>query len=574
MTSQPDGQKIHLSSTELPVSQHVVVKFNTGRNSTTDRGASGGSTPISEQDLRQLHETASRANALDEATVGESANVLPQVLDWTAISERCSGDDRVSFRPLNRQLNRKKLDQVRADGREFADAIREKEQRLPSIVDPDDTRPVRGRAGDLSSEPELDAYYRIELVNPDGDPRKLQELVDLIAKSPHVDAVFISHDEITTTGPTIASTTMTRPQGYFKDSDEGLGIDTVQDQFPQANGDGIRLVDIEQGWFVTHPDLLLNDGTLIEGSNVAHAATGPGARDIGLHGLMVLGILAARDNGAGIKGIVPKTRIRLSSERYINAAGTGFNGDILSAIDAAYWWLRPGDVLLFESQFAPTSIMVNGAPANKTRVPVEIMWEVYDWIKALTQKGVIVIEPVGNNEFGGISLDDVVLPSANGGGFPLFGGDSGSILVAAGRNQEANPAFNRLQSSNFSSYTDCFADGDLLWALDLPTVGPVPQNLQNLTNAQFKALFAKVGSGGTSSAAAIIAGAAVLLQSLARSKGRIISPAKMREILRHSTWNTRHVNFPNQGIGVMPDLVEILKQTSDLDTVSVPWTWP
>jgi serine protease len=574
MSSQPDGQRIHLPSADLPVSHHVVVKFNTGRSSTTDRGASRGSTPISEQDLRQLHETLSRTSVLDNATVDDPAVALPKVLDWTAISERCSGDDSVSFRPLNRHLDPEKLRQVHADGRNFADAIREEEQQLPSIEDSDDERPVRRGADDLSSQPELDAYYRIDLVNPDGDPQRLQELIELIAKSPHVDAVFISHDEITTTGPTVASTTMTRPQGYFNNSHEGLGIDTVQDRFPQANGEGIRLVDIEQGWFVTHPDLQLNGGTLLAGDNVAEAATGSGARLLGMHGLMVLGILAAKDNGAGIKGIVPKTEIGLSSERYLNAAGTGFNGDILSAIYEAYWWLRPGDVLLFENQFAPPSITVGGVPKTGTRVPVEIMWEVYDWIKALTQKGVIVIEPVGNNELGGISLDTVVLPSANGGGFPLFSGDSGSILVAAGRNQDANPSFTRLPSSNFSSYTDCFADGDLLWALDLPSTGAVPQNLQNLTSAQFKALFSKVGSGGTSSAAAIIAGAAVLLQSLARSKDRIISPTKMREILRHSTWNTRPQNFPGQGIGVMPDLVRILNETSNLDTVSVPWQWP
>jgi hypothetical protein len=571
MSSQSGRQKIYLESADLPVSQHVVVKFSTGRTSTGGRALGGGSTPVSEQDLRRLHDTSSRTSALDNATGGDSGDALPQVLDWAAITERFTGDDSVSFRPLNRRLDADKLQQVYTDARNFADAIREKEERLPSIEDPDDERPVRRGADDLSSPPELDAYYRVELVNPGGDPRRLQELVELIAKSPHVDAVFIAHDDITTTGPTLASTSMTRPQGYFNDSKAGLGIDTVQDQFPQAKGNGIQLVDIEQGWFVTHPDLQPINGTLLAGANLAEAATGPGARDIGMHGLMVLGILSAKDNGTGVKGIVPMTQIRLSSERHLNAAGTGFEGDILSAIDAAYWWLRPGDVLLFENQFAPSSITVDGVPKNKTRVPVEIMWEVYDWIKALTQKGVIVIEPVGNNKPGGISLDNVVLTSASGGGFPLFSGDSGSILVAAGRNQNANPTFDRLPSSNFSSYTDCFADGDLLWALNLPAAGSVPQNLQNLSSAQFKALFSKVGSGGTSSAAAIIAGAAVLLQSLARSKGRIISPTRMREILRHSTWNTRPQNFPAQGIGVMPDLVRILNETSDLDDVSVLW---
>lgn len=573
MSSQPGGQKIHLPSADLPVSQHVVVKFKTGRASTYDRGISGGSTPVSEQDLHRLFDTSFRTNDLDYATVGGPEVALPQVLDWTAITERFTGDDSVSFRRLNHHLDWEKHQQVYADGTKFADAIREDEQCLPPIEDPEDKRKVRGGAGDLSSRPELDAYYRFDLVNPGGNPQRLQELVELIEKSPHVDAVFIARDDVTATGPTIASTSVTRPQGYFNDGGEGLGIDTVQDQFPLANGQGIRLVDIEQGWFVSHPDLLLNDGALLAGANLAEEATGPGALDIGMHGLMVLGILSARDNGAGVKGIVPGTQIRLSSERFPNADGTGFDGDILSAIDAAYWWLRPGDVLLFENQFAPSSIIVDGVPANETRVPVEIMWEVYDWIKALTQKGVIVIEPVGNNELGGISLDNVVLNSPFGGGFPLFGGDSGSILVAAGRNQDANPTFNRLPSSNFSSYTDCFADGDLLWALDFPPAGSVPENLANLSSAQFNALFEKVSSGGTSSAAAIVAGVAVLLQSLARSKGRIISPTKMREILRHSTWNTRPANFPNLGIGVMPNLVEILNRTSNLDNVSVPWQW-
>jgi hypothetical protein len=57
------------------------------------------------------------------------------------------------------------------------------------------------------------------------------------------------------------------------------------------------------------------------------------------------------------------------------------------------------------------------------------------------------------------------------------------------------------------------------------------------------------GFGGTSGASAIIAGAAIVLQGIARARGTELTPSRMRDLLS-GPFNT---SSPDP-IGVMPDL--------------------
>src|SRR2546430_10405261 len=74
--------------------------------------------------------------------------------------------------------------------------------------------------------------------------------------------------------------------------------------FPGGRGAGVKIIDIEQGWNLTHEDL---PPVFFQG--------GPNRGDSGPwnHGTAVLGELAAAENGYGITGIAPQSTIGVSS---------------------------------------------------------------------------------------------------------------------------------------------------------------------------------------------------------------------------------------------------------------------
>ena len=69
-------------------------------------------------------------------------------------------------------------------------------------------------------------------------------------------------------------------------------------------------------------------------------------------------------------------------------------------------------------------------------------------------------------------------------------------------------------------------------------------------------LTAERGFGGTSGAGAIVAGAAVVLQGIARARGTLLTPDRMRDLLSDRGFNTSSANPSSDRIGVMPNLKE------------------
>ena len=197
-----------------------------------------------------------------------------------------------------------------------------------------------------------------------------------------------------------------------------------------------------------------------------------------------------------------------------------------------------GDVLLIEGQVDdPLGYL-----------PAEAVYNIYEAIHLATQKGIIVVQAGGN---GVRYLDEYADQSGTQawGGKQIFNRsskdfrDSGAILVGAG---SSTAPHSRMAFSNHGSRIDVYAWGE---------------NVLTSQNSGYTHKFS-----GTSSAAAIVAGAVLLTQGLAQTanyttnyKGRL-SPQEMRELLVFGGTPSR---LPGEDlIGVMPNMREIIGHTN------------
>jgi len=283
-------------------------------------------------------------------------------------------------------------------------------------------------------------------------------------------------------------------------------------------GDGIHVVDIENGWRLDHDELK---------TARVNSISVFGARDVD-HGTAVAGIVVGADNGVGTIGIVPNADLDLVT------VDRGFGVfDLAAAIDAAAADLVRGDVLLIPL----------GQPfalENNADVLVEFNRPVQNAIARATLRGITVIEAAGN---GDIDLDTTPAAAHTRPESPTF---SGAIVVGAG--QFTGPALDKWKrakfgtlGTTFGSRVDCFADGQTVRA---------PSSAATDAYQFFS---------GTSSASAVIAGAAASLQAMIRAAtGGVLAPADVRRLFRSALLGTLTDN-PLERIGPLPDLREITR---------------
>lgn len=280
-----------------------------------------------------------------------------------------------------------------------------------------------------------------------------------------------------------------------------VGIDAPHAwQFEGGLGEEQVLADIERGWILDHE--AIRDLPVVQLGGRNEPANGP-------HGTAVLGVLAARANPANYRGIAPCVGKIVLISRSVD--GLPDHADqVTSAIHLAIRHLSPGSVLLL-------SVELGG-------YPVEVHPPAFEAIQRATERGIVVIEAAGD---AGIDLDT----DATSAGAMARRPDSGAILVSA-----IDPNYKTLagNQSSKSSRVNCYAWGDGV-----------------------KVLGGESGYEGalacTSSAAPIVAGAAVLVQGIHQaSRGRPLDPAAMRGLLATQGTPSQH------RIGVMPDLRAVL----------------
>ena len=160
--------------------------------------------------------------------------------------------------------------------------------------------------------------------------------------------------------------------------------------------------------------------------------------------------------------------------------------------------------------------------------PVEILDASFEAIRLATALGIIVVEAAGNGM--GAMGNDLDLFIDNNAKNILNRSsahfkDSGAIVVAGASSRVPHI---KSKYSNYGSRIDCYA-----WGENVVTAGLWPRS-SGLSINTYSADFS-----GTSSASAIIAGAAIAVQSITEAKYDFrISPMQMRNILSNEdVWN-------------------------------------
>ena len=187
--------------------------------------------------------------------------------------------------------------------------------------------------------------------------------------------------------------------------------------------------------------------------------------------------------------------------------------------------------------------------------PVESREANFDMIRLATALGIIVIEPSGNGNIHSTSGNDLdqfkdhrckKIFNRNSKDFR----DSGAIMVGASTSDTPHV---RKHFTNYGSRIDSYA-----WGENILTAGLHPRSSGMAINTytyQF---------GGTSGAAAIVAGAAISLQSMMEAIHHTrLTPTQMRDVLSSPSFGTVSSEGVDDQIGVMPDLEKITRDFVD-----------
>lgn len=317
-------------------------------------------------------------------------------------------------------------------------------------------------------------------------------------------------------------------QAYLNDAPSGIGVSHAWKKKGGKGDSTVKFVDIEQGWMMDHECLDIH--TL--------PGTGVNLENFSDHGAAVMGIIMMRNSIDGGIGITPLAKGFIMSQYRMDGIPNTPDA-ILSALP----YLFAGDILLIEAQ-------VRDPQDGFSFWPVESSEANFDMIRFATSLGIIVIEPCGNgniNSSVGNSLDEY----RNGSGQNIFNRskpcfkDSGAIMVAA---STSNSQHERMHFSNYGNRIDCYA-----WGEDILTAGLYPWSSGIAINTYTDQF------GGSSGAAAIIAGVAISLQGMMeRNHHCRLHPWQMRYILGDSGYGTVSANgIEGDKIGVMPDMEKL-----------------
>jgi hypothetical protein len=297
---------------------------------------------------------------------------------------------------------------------------------------------------------------------------------------------------------------------------------------PGGTGKNIKIIDIESG-ITSYRDLstpfFMRRNALSD------------------HGSAVMGVLVSKNDGIGTTGIVYDASWGFISKFFygVNAVNSdssevkvrAYARSLAKSIDTAVAELEAGDVLVMEIQVAGTL---------KKFSPVEYWPEAYDALKRATEKGIHCVEAAGN---GGHSLDH----ESYQGIFDLKRKDSGCILVSAVTLEPTNDnrGHRKVRSSNYGSRIDAHGYGK-----NVASVG-YGNLYDDGGDSKYTRFF-----GGTSSATPIVAGAIAAVSSIAKEQGVIISPKKMRTLLRE--FGTPAYGDEEYPIGKLPNIKKMVER--------------
>jgi serine protease len=396
--------------------------------------------------------------------------------------------------------------------------------RLITSLSPDEIQRLEKEAAGSPWRPQnsLTQYWRIDL------RQSHPPLDELVYRFARIREVELAYAESVVTDPVVnaADDPLNAQQGYLDAAPTGIDARWAWTQ-AGGEGQGVGVVDLEQGWRLGHEDLTGKAPVLIFNSN----RDGVGGY-VGDHGTAVMGELAADDNTRGVVGIAPSLRSLRATSHFDGATAL----HVADATVAALPSMTAADVLLLEVQRGAAPLPTETDPAD------------HDAIRLATARGIIVVEAAGNGTNDLDAWKDAAGRFRLRRGHPDFR-DSGAIMVGASRSAVVGgTAHERAGFSNFGSRVDCYGWGENVTSCGYGDLTPGAGS-----DADYTAIF-----GGTSSASPIVVGAAVLTQSLYRNAtGARLSPGQMRSILANPANGTPQSTSPAGNIGVMPNVRQI-----------------
>ena len=379
------------------------------------------------------------------------------------------------------------------------------------------------QAGDADMRRELDtlkrrlrSYWRIDARS---SPLDLDEILRRLRA---IAVVELAYKEQTLASPALTPNPNPHSamQGYLDPAPCGVDARYAWTK-RYGEGQGVGLVDVERDWNLYHEDLAGQAPALVFGDVIP-----------GDHGTGVLGSIVAENNKIGVVGVAP-------SPAYVFASSYAELGTdeiyLAEAIVVATTLMNCGDVMLLE------------VALESGRKPVELSDPYYDAIRYATLQGIVVVEAAGN---GGHDLDAttgdsgrLVLNKAS-----AYFRDSGAIFIGG---SDPRDAHNRRPFSCYGSRVDCFAWGGYV----VTCGGGDLDDGSGDRNKTYRKSF-----NGTSSAAAIVAGAAMVLQARIKGcSGTPATPARLRSLLSDPRTGTPQGNCVPGRIGVMPNLRAIME---------------
>ncbi|MBN1127904.1 MAG: S8 family serine peptidase [Chitinispirillaceae bacterium] len=299
------------------------------------------------------------------------------------------------------------------------------------------------------------------------------------------------------------------------------GIDVDYAWTMGVRGAGLTIGDLEHSWGrLDHATQQVHED--LHNQKIAYGLPWR-TDDYRDHGMAVMGLMLAGDNGFGITGSVPDARGLTYSIVHGDAAA------LRASIDSS----KTGDIVLMEMQ--------RNAPDGKLGPP-DVNKTLWDLIKAATARGVIIVQTSGN---GASNMDDPSYATYHS------WGDNGSIIEGAG---SANTSHNRLSFSTYGARVNMHGWGERVFTLGYGNAWSGSTDWRQSYSASFS---------GTSSSGPIVTSAVALLQSYAKEKkGRLLTCPQIRTILMQTgtpqgTGTTGH-------IGPLPNLRAAIRMVDSL----------
>lgn len=311
--------------------------------------------------------------------------------------------------------------------------------------------------------------------------------------------------------------------------------------FSGGRGEGVNVIAVEGGWRKTHEDF----PTVTQEFSTDYY--GPTWIN---HGTSMVGIYGAKDNGFGVTGIASQANIGLSNIIVWNDAEEREDFIAATAIQQAAIMAGEGGIITMSFALPQQSKANQGLCDCQDSIcgqtPAERSKATFDAVKNATANGVIVIASAGN---GGQNMDN----EEYGDTFNRDVNDSGAIIVGASVSKNSQP----MCYTSYGSRVDVRGWGENVTTISYGGMYKDPDDLDN------KDKYYTGTSTGTSSATAMVTGAAAVLQGIAQNTYNVtLTPAEMRDII--STTGTEQTLGLDKNIGAQPDLEKAIAKLDDM----------